>query len=470
MLAISGFHGALSHIAAWFVRPVEGKETVATGKGKRCAVLALDASRFRGDLRLLAKRSDVRVLTLSWEFLLILMLSFVPSAGRTGRPAPIAGVSARIPFHTAPEGSRLRMERLRYRSFLRHLLPRLFDRFGIELVLTSDLRFRRTADFCAVASALGYPHLCLQRESMFMLPSRFRWVTNRHRMIGKFEGDVVAVQNSVSKDMFLASGNYQAHQIAIVGCPRMDDFLHRLRTPTPHGGRVVAIFSAPHYLRDESGTRYDVIEAMLAAVRATARIVERDPTVNVLIKMKDSHVQRQDFRYIDVYREAIHGAVGSLSPRIKFVTGRLAAHDVLLKASVVIAMQSTVVLEAAVTGRPVILPHFIWLRDAPYAHDCLMYLDDHALFDVPNTEEELEQCLAQRLANPQIDPSVMVARRAAFERFISPLSGSATQSCADLIQKWAQIGRERRAEGLAPLQEAGSQNRLRRGQAPIGWS
>jgi hypothetical protein len=308
------------------------------------------------------------------------------------------------------------------------------------------MRFRRTSDFCAVDSELGYPHLCLQRESMFMLRSRFQMVAKRHEMLGKFGGDVVAVQNGVTKDMFLASGNYNPHQIEIVGCPRMDGFLQTIRQTAPTGEMIIGIFSAPHYLRNESGTRFDVIEAMLSAVRAAARIVERDPAVNVLIKMKDSHVRRQDFRYMDVYLEAIRDAIGYVPPRIKFVTGRMAAHDVLLKVRVIVAMQSTVVLEAAVSGKPVILPHLNWLRGAPYAKDCLMYLDDHALFDVPETEAEIEELLTRRLANPEIPNAVMAARRAAFERFVSPLNGTATQNSVDLIHKWVKIGRKRRRQ------------------------
>jgi hypothetical protein len=469
VLAGLQLYGLLARIAALFVAPADGKAGSATGGEERCTILALDAFRFRGDLRLLAKHSDLRVLTLSWEFMLLFMAAFVPSAGRTGRPSPIDGVSARIPFHTAPEGSKLREERARYRAFLRGFLPRLFDRLGIELILTSDMRFRRTADFCAVASERGYPHMCLQRESMFMLPSRFQMVTKRHGMLGKFQGDIVAVQNAVTKDMFLASGNYEEHQVEIVGCPRMDNFLQHLNEGAPRDERIIAIFSAPHYLRDESGTRYDVIEAMLSAVRAAARIANRDPTVSVLIKMKDSHVRRRDFRYMDVYSEAIRGAVGFVPPTIKFITGRMLAHDVLLKASIIVAMQSTVALEAALTGKPVILPHLSWLRSAPYAQACLMYVNDHALFDVPATEAELEELLRRRLANPEIPEPVMVARRAAFERFVSPLNGTATQNSIDLIDKWVQIGRERRGQKCANAQDVVVQREHKRGKALASW-
>jgi hypothetical protein len=74
-----------------------------------------------------------------------------------------------------------------------------------------------------------------------------------------------------------------------------------------------------------------------------------------------------------------------------------------------------------------------------------MYVDDEALFDVPDTESDLEQLLMKRLVDPAVSEKVMKSRRAAFEQYVSTLEGTATKCSIELIQRWGRIGRERRS-------------------------
>lgn len=100
-------------------------------------------------------------------------------------------------------------------------------------------------------------------------------------------------------------------------------------------------------------------------------------------------------------------------------------------------MQSTVVLEAAVAGKPVILPHFREMCEREGSEQVLMYQDYRDLFDVPDDAADLKRMVMERLANPQIDEETMCRRRAMFEAHVSPLTGEATDVSLDLIRSLA---------------------------------
>ncbi len=435
-----GATNAIARLAARFVKPITKVEP--NTDPLPYTVLVLDATRFRGDPDLYSASGRLRFVTLNWEFLRALLMSFVDQAW-TDEPDRIVGasISPRGIFHAASTDSDISRQRARYRSFLRRFIPLFFERVGVDVVITSDLRFRRQTDFCRVASALGYPYLLFQRESMFIVDSVFKLVVDRHRPMGLFWGDAIVVQNDVTKDLFLASDTCDESRIFVVGCARMDGLIGRLENEQNCTTRIIALFSAPDHVAGEFS---EIATVMAPMVRAAARVAKSDPTVQLRIKLKDFTKADRQRRRKAAYENAIQSELGEIPLNITFVTERMAAHDLILSASVIIAMQSTVVLEAALTGKPVILPHFKFLREHPDASHYLMYLDLHDLFDVPEDEADLERILRERLVHSDVPKDVMAARRDLFDRHVSPLDCTATERGVELICQFAKNGKLRR--------------------------
>jgi hypothetical protein len=338
-------------------------------------------------------------------------------------------------------GSALGIGRELYRRFLRKLLPRLFEQNTIDVIVSSDLRFRRLADFASVASQLGYPHVCLYREAMFHVPAIFERGAERHKRLGSFTGDVIVVHNAITKEMLLSSGICDNKQIAVLGCPRADELLQLIANPDERPSNQIALFSAPFSVpyRDPAG--FNLSDAVLASVRAVVRFATSNPGVRVVIKMKDLHLKNGDR---ELYESVIRDTVGCMPANVEFVTDATAAHSVIVQSTLVVALQSTVVLEAAIAGKPVILPHFQWLQEREGAQRHLMFLDSHHLFDVPRTESEMEAMLSRRLREPTVSNEIMSGRRDLFTRFVSPIDGSAAMKCAELIKTLGQAGGSRR--------------------------
>lgn len=441
---VLGLHGALATICVFFVKPVS-ESCKHDASPDVYTLLVLDAERFRGDLEVFSFEPNLRLLKISPKLLLHLLSAFLPVSELFSK-APTLSL-ARPFFFNAPAGGAIEQGRVRYRKFLRVFLPELYKKCGIDLVISNDLRYRRNADLCWMSFELGYPHICLQRESLFIFDAVFGIAVRRHRMLGPFRGDVIAVHNEITKDMLLASGCCSSEQIEIVGSVRMDEFQRRIaQTQDTDTRKQIVFFSSPTAVQDLNGNKFDFSEALTGIAKALGRVALARPDVPVLIKMKDIHLKGKTGGNVPLYEDAIRAAVGEIPPNIAFVKDRMAAHQMIMDSSVIVAMQSTVVLEAAISGKPVILPHFKSLRDRPDADRFLMYKNQHHLFDVPDSEADLVGLLLERLDDPHIEPEIVEQRWELFGRYVSPRAVSARQKNIDLLCKWARKGRSRRAQ------------------------
>ena len=448
--AAAGTHRALARFCARYVAELrDGRRhpaAFASAADGRITVLALDYERFRGDVDLFAADSGFRILIVSWNLLRHLLAAYVrppTDAENLDRPG---GRLPRVAFAEAPAGSALDLARQRFRAFLRRFLPAFLGGFGVDVVMNSDFRYRREMDFTRVAAELGIAHVCYYREAMYIVPANYHFAVERHRAFAPFRGTVIAVQNEITRRMFLEAGLAPQGRIAVRGCPRMDGYLQRIgnshrQAPEAH---QVAWFSSPSGVTLEDLSYFDLLTSSCSAVRALAELARDDPSLRVVLKMKDKHRGQ-----LPRLREVVAEAGGGTPPaNVEFVTERMAAHDVLLASRVVVCMQSTVVLEAAIAGLPVLLTHFRELRGRAGAGRALMYQECRAPFDVPEDAEDLKRLVVARLDDPVVAEGVMRQRRALFAEHVSTLEGGATLRSLALIRDAARAPSQ--AGALAP--------------------
>ncbi len=438
------FVGGYSLIARYCTRHVQEIENgvkcplrADAGRDK-ITVLVLDYERFRGDVDLFSHAEDMRILTISWNLLRFLLASYVHEPTLAEEKKRTSPVGIRWDFACAEPGSCIYAERQRYRRFLECFLPVFLDRLGVDVVMNSDFRYRREADFVRIAAELGYPHICYYREAMYIVSANYHLAVERHKIFSPFYGDLIAVQNEITRRMFLDSAIAAPDKIAVRGCPRMDEFIADLDTPAKSAKdrrRQIAFFSCPRGAQLKDLAHFDFFTTTRHVVRALAELAAADPELRVVIKMKDMHINGQ-LAELEKEVQRVAGSEQGL-PNIQFETGRMAAHDVIRQSDVVCAMQSTVVLEAAIAGKPVILPHFREMRERDGAEEVLMYREYYDLFDVPDNSDTLKALVLERLTQGDIEPHIKTQRRALFEEHVSPLDGGATQKSLDLIRDTA---------------------------------
>jgi lipid A disaccharide synthetase len=99
------------------------------------------------------------------------------------------------------------------------------------------------------------------------------------------------------------------------------------------------------------------------------------------------------------------------------------AHQLIEAADVVVSFGSTTMAEAALAGKPVVVPYFAEVHRNDYT-DYVFCRDDLHLFDVAESPEAIEQLVQQRLLDPVIEAAVMEHRAAFFERYVSNCEGN----------------------------------------------
>ena len=111
-------------------------------------------------------------------------------------------------------------------------------------------------------------------------------------------------------------------------------------------------------------------------------------------------------------------------------------HSLIKRSRVVIGYGSTTLLESAIFRRPVIVPNFGELLEKKF-QDNILFPDISDCFDQANSTEELTEKIGYWWNNPKISDSVMKRRRVAFERYVSPLDGSATENYLGLMRQYS---------------------------------
>lgn len=453
-LDYAGAHRVLAQICSRFVTEFsDGKHKKISdfnGYETQTTVLVLDFKRFRGDVEILAHEDSIRVLSISSGFLHYLLASFLRQPTIKEELALSKnGTSRRLEFGLARQGSVIFEQRQLYRSFLRKFLPPFFKKLGVDVVLNSDLRFRREVDIARIASELGYPHICYFREAMYIVPAIYDKGVIRYKKLAPFHGDVIAVQNEVVGAMLLESGMAAKNQIMVRGCPRMDALLSRLSISTETKKtktRQIAFFSWPRHVPLQDGTKFNLFDTALDVVRTLIELAKGDPSLHIILKIKDQHMKGSGQGQIAGFKKVIRDVVGNEDglPNVEFVTNRMGTHDVILSSDIICAMQSTVVLEAAIAGKPVVVPHFSSLIETSGADQTLMYSEYRKLFDVPTDAKHMKKLLLERLENPEIDVGLDEQRLAVFERYVSPFDGTATKTMLDLVWAHGNSGRKKR--------------------------
>lgn len=400
---------------------------------KLITILVLDHQRFRGDLKLFVKYRHFRILTISWTLLKYMLAFYVKEPTIFEKRNNDLGSGFRSKFRMAKAGSKIYQGRLNYQHILRKIIPKLYTKFGIKIIINTDHRYRREADICKISSELGYKHICFYRESMYIVKALYNGVVQRHNEFGQFTGDIIAVQNEITKKMFLESKMTSLDKIIVRGCPRMDNFIKNINKQNKMENKKtkqITFFSCPKGGNLENGEYISFFENSKSVIETLSELCKKNKNIKLVIKMKDLHInQLKDFeRIVEKVFET------KTSYQVIFETRNMASHDVILSSDIVVAMQSTVVLEAGISGLPVILPHFEKIRKVKRVKELLMYTEYYDLFDVPNDPDDLKKMIENRLIDNNISSKVMKKRQEIFEKFVSPLYVNATQKSINLIK------------------------------------
>jgi hypothetical protein len=409
------------------VRRVQGPYS-----GTLPTILVLSHEQFLSDIEILAASGQVRILRLAERWQTRLMFQFYPlEVGQEGY---------RQFFNPTPDEVTWRPKQL-YRAFLREFLPPLLDRIGVDMVVGHHIHYVPDFDWGAIADQLGYPFVVVNRENLLVTRFHKTYVPRRIERLGKFEGRVVSVHNSVAQEIFSGSGFVDAEKLRILGCIRMDRFLKSemdLKIPDANRKNVTFFAFFP------GGITLDLEGILPVYKEVYITLIEmcmHHPEIDITFKVKPSSTTSWNSLFKSTFPEYI--GVFDRIPNLHLST-TIPAHELISRSPVIVSLNSTTILEAAVAGRHVVVPYYGPLRSEKY-DDRIYFRDDLDLFQVPDNVDDFRQMILDGFEDPTIPKERMTRINSLFERYVSPLDGSATAKHVELFQNLRDSSKRGRA-------------------------
>jgi glycosyltransferase involved in cell wall biosynthesis len=319
--------------------------------------------------------------------------------------------------------------KVEYQDFLEKFLPRLYKITNIKCVISTHLYHAEDTDWGIVSNRIGVPYIVFHRENLYAAPITRKRVIDRYKQFDSFQGRHIIVHNEISRQTFIQSCYVKPKQISSLGCLRMDSYLKRVKENRKNAneGRKKVVFF-PFVLNYYSPFGFSFFREVHVAFMRFAML---HPETDVIIKPKP--------KWYPYWRKDLQRSIEDSDIELQKISNLiirtdLDAQELILAADVVSGLSSTVVVEAAIAGKPVIIPYFSELQD-PVKDDYIFFKEEFDLFDIAESVDELTDLIVKRLEDQRIGKIIMDGRKAMFEKYISSLSGDATEKYIALIRQ-----------------------------------
>jgi len=414
----------------------------------KITILALNGSRFRGDLECLSQVNNFRILTMNnnmWQTLLVYCFM-------TKRKIFV------YEYIKAENDSDIGRCRDKINIFFDGFISALLKLIRIDCVITVNFRYVEDYPWVKHFEGKGIPHICLFREGLCVVDRYFDGLVGYNRRFKGYPVTHTIVHNMRCKDAFLKSGFATGAQVSICGALRMDNFLKRIKSGNGNTlinnknrrKQVMLVYfpstfylfgkdklSANDKLSDNAHKyRYAIdkwpkrIDLYNDLHMSLIHLAGKFPEVDFVIKFKREDVVNA----WDEYKKIVNESGIDLSKLENYrIEDDVDAHDLIMNSDVVIALQSTMVLEAAIAGKSVIFPLFYNYRETMLSHS-LHWRDHLDLFDVAESADEMESLVVERLRDPEIDEKIMEDRRRLFGEYFSDIEGVALKRYVETIK------------------------------------
>ncbi len=370
--------------------------------------LALYHPGFRGDLEALADsgQAEVYLFPAEWQTRLV-MAFYGPSYQNREVMKP-------------PPGSRFEAAQKELTRFYDRIAPAYFRRQSCDCAISFHIRIPADVDFGRAIRRLGIPYCTIYREGLVAASGRVvRHMRQFFDRLGSFQGDHFLVHNESARDLCVTEGYSPADRTWALGCMRMDGFVRDIAAGAfaagaPSGVAVLFPVAQPFADEDDEAAFYRDFYRSLVGFFAA------HPEYRLIVKPKPKNLPRAQAQ-MDAALEG-SGIDWRAQGNVDFDPD-LDVHEAFRIADVVLGLNSTVLLEAGVAGKPVVAPLFPQTEAGPVA-DSLRFADAYRYFDVACDGQTLCDLLEARMRTPTVDPALMAGRREMFEKYVTSLDGN----------------------------------------------
>jgi hypothetical protein len=252
-------------------------------------------------------------------------------------------------------------------TYLKRLLPKILKKTNITCFLSCGMYYARNLDWEVACVERNIPFFCLHREGNGIDGAlRKKTIEPMVSTWRKFAGTKLYVGNFVFKEILIKQQYIDENMIEVVGVPRADLLLKnkkKIQTDRPK----IVFFSFPHtallvklakkerkkfFTKEEEKGFYNLFYDVH---KSAALFAIKNPNIDVIIKPK---WYAGDWKYhIDnAIQLAIKETKGMDTILNLSVVDNVSAQELILSSSLVVAFNSSVILESMMARVPVVLP------------------------------------------------------------------------------------------------------------------
>jgi len=276
-----------------------------------------------------------------------------------------AEMSCLLSYKFSAQGQERKEALVRY---LIRLIPALARRKQFDCIVTVNHMYVQNKPIAESCKQTRIPFIDLHKECMKDegVADLYRNKIKKSGINLNFMGNKICVYNQFVKDLFVSLGVTTEENIVVTGALRIDSFIKRVGHAERYSKekKRITLFSFRHIPTGDSAGHYTgqfspdgkhgYVRLFDNVHSAFAELALVNPNVDFIIKLKWSR------RWKGYVEKAILAKGYSLDqiPNIQIVAEEESAQDLILKSLAVIGLNSTVLLEGRLAGKPAILPHF----------------------------------------------------------------------------------------------------------------
>lgn len=377
-------------------------------KKKGINILALSSHRFESDIKELDKCENISIFTIS-----IFWQSFI-------------NFLSNLDSHEYP---------YKNSKVLQIFLIKLKNIKNIKVVISGSFWYRFDIPIGNKFDEIGVPYTIIHKEC-------FKYNVNQHKATiqrfrrNKCNASYYLLHNEVIKKVLVM--DVPKEKIDVLGNMRMDEIFKNRETT----GKDLSFFLFPQIIGLDDWVVDDIAKRKFKGgwkklfrntTKCILKFAEENQEININVKGKDNNEISYFKKICDTLGYKNLDKIKNL--KLSFNEN---AQDIILRSKLIISFGSTVILEAAVLGREIIIPNFDECSKSDYKKR-IKLINDYKLFIIANTENQLYELIKKsffRISCRKKENLYM--KEKLFRKWIDPLDGKTRQRYYNKIIKIAE--------------------------------
>ena len=275
----------------------------------------------------------------------------------------------------------------------------------------------------------GIPYIVLHRAGVIVNEESYKLLIQRYQKMGIFRGSKIVVQNKVIEDILLKSGYCKRNKIVIIGSTRMDIFSQKVNNSqfSDAENNSLTLFSFTHsagrsIINGSNNIHYNwtknsnegLVSYFDNVHSQVALFAMKNPGIKVNIKLK-----WEDDWYDKVETIVKRVCGGEIPKNLSIISGSNGS-NLIFESKVIVAFGSTVILEAGLLGRHVILPIFDEVGEKSFRRYFPLYEAINGC-NVANNKEELFNLISSLMNTPLNGLGKNKKLKILYEKFLGKL-------------------------------------------------